>query len=138
MKKAQMDINALRVTTKILKKLQTYAMMDMVKPYQTASICMEIGSEHETCMAAVRHLVDEGLLEENNGSICLAPFGADDDLILPEELLYKPRFQGLFPAALDSLDPSKGGNHFHRNIFVIAAFDAVTEKLRRYIRQVCA
>lgn len=140
MKRVHIDLKELHAAAKVLRKLRTYALIDAVKPYPTASICFELGIAQETCMAAIRHLVNEGLLaeDEDNGNIHLTPYGADDDLILPEELLYKPRFQGLIPAALHALDPGKDGSHFHRNIFIIAAFDDITERLRRYIRQVCS
>jgi hypothetical protein len=131
-------VEQLRAAALILRKLRIYSMMDYIRPYNKESILGELKIETSIGELAIEHLINQGLLLSVEANIELSKDrGAEVDLLLPEELLFKSQFCKISTTAVNAIDPSKGGAYFHKNVFVIMAYDPKTDELRESIKEVC-
>jgi hypothetical protein len=131
------DTSALSAAARILRKLQFYYIINGDKAYEGNRITRELGIDDPTADAAIDILFKNNLVDFDGESIRLTEITIDASALRPEELMYRPRFHSIIEAAMICLDPGKGGTVFDKSVFIIMAYDEVTNELREPIRDAC-
>ena len=136
-KRRKTDLSVLSAAGRILRKLQLYNIINGDRPYDGNTIAHELGIENSITADAINILQKSGLVSLDEKKIRLTEIAIDASAIRPEELMWRPRFQSLIEAAMICLDPEKGGVFFDKSVFIIMAYDEITNHLRESIRNAC-
>lgn len=131
------DLSVLTAAGRILRKLQLYNLINGDRAYEAKQIASELGIHASMVPDAIRILRRNNLVSLEKDKIRLTDIALDSSTLRPEEIMWRPRFQSLVEAALICLDPAKGGQVFDKSVFIIMAYDDITNNLREPIREVC-
>lgn len=131
------DLSLLSAAGRILRKLQLYNIINGDRSYDGNDIAHELGIKNSITADAINILHKSNLVSFDENNIRLTDIAINATVLRPEELMWRPRFQSLIEAAMICLNPEKGGEIFDKSVFIIMAYDEVTNPLRQPIRDVC-
>lgn len=136
-KRSKTDLSVLSAAGRILRKLQLYNLINGNRAYDANQLAFELGIDTSIVPDAVSILQRSTLIVPDGDRIRLTDIAVDASALRPEELMWRPKFQSLIEAAMICLDPKKGGEIFDKSVFIIMAYDDITNNLREPIREVC-